>query len=137
MVIDPRGFNFSRGRFYYLKVIIAMYKKMPSILQNIYLNNYIFYGLKNINTGFDVSTIAYFSEADFEIVLHRVRQYGLGIYGIEPWKNGKYFDVLCYESFSDDATDHNWYMQAFEKFKNTGEQLQYSATYFVPESIQF
>jgi len=110
---------------------------MTNVLQNIYLNNYIFFGLKNLNTGFDVMSIAYFSEADFEIVLQRVKKYGLGIYGIEPWKNGEYFDVLCYESFSDGATDHNWYMQAFEKFKNTGEQLQYSATYFIPNNPLF
>ena len=50
-----------------------------------YLNENIFIGLKNLNDGFDAKTIYYFSETDFEIVLNRIDQLGLGIWGIEPW----------------------------------------------------
>ena len=49
-----------------------------------YLIENIFKELKNLNYGFDVKTIWYFSESDFEIVLNRIDELGLGIYGIEP-----------------------------------------------------
>jgi hypothetical protein len=47
-----------------------------------YCDKHVFYGLKNLNDGFDNQTIRYFSEKDFEIVLERVKSLGLGIYGI-------------------------------------------------------
>jgi hypothetical protein len=96
------------------------------------LDEKVFYGLTNLNTGFDVQTIKYFSESDFEIVLQRVKRLGLGVTGIEPFKDGKFYGVEVYEEFTDDSTDPNWYMDSFKRFRKTGETLQYSATYYVP-----
>lgn len=103
--------------------------------KNEFLNQNIFIGLQNLNDGFDAKGILYFSEIDFEEVLNRIKKYSLGIYGIEPWKNGEYFDVLGYEDFTNDPTDSTWYFKAFESFKETQQNLQYAATYYFPKSI--
>lgn len=44
-----------------------------------FLENYIFKGLTNLNDGFDVPTIYYFSKDDFDIVLKRVEKREVGI----------------------------------------------------------
>lgn len=100
-----------------------------------FLDRNIFIGLKNINDGFDAEGIKYFSEEDFEEVLKRIKKYGLGIYGIEPWKNGEFFDVLGYQDYTKDPTDSNWYFKAFKKFKEHKETLQYAASYYFPTTI--
>jgi len=100
-----------------------------------YLETYIFFGLANLNNGFDVGTIKYFSEEEFEIVLHRVKEFGWGIMGIEPWKNGEFYDVRTCEEFKKSPEDESWYRQAFEEFKSRGVTLQYSASYYLPKSL--
>lgn len=50
-----------------------------------YCDKHVFYGLKNLNDGFDFTSIKYFSEKDFEVVLERVKTLGLGIYGIDTF----------------------------------------------------
>ncbi|PZR18242.1 MAG: hypothetical protein DI539_16550 [Flavobacterium psychrophilum] len=98
-----------------------------------FLDNYIFVGLENLNDGFDSSDIKYFSEEDFAIVIQRIRKLGLGIYGIEPWKDGDYYGVQVHEQVTEDPTDPNWYEEAFKDFKSTGEKLLYAATYHIPD----
>lgn len=100
-----------------------------------YLVSNIFYGLENLNDGFDTESIYYFSEADFEIVLDRVEKNGLGIFGIEPWLNGSYYDVKGFEDFNTIATDPNWYRKAFSEFKQSGEKLLYAASYELPKKL--
>ncbi len=98
-----------------------------------WLNKNIFTGLHNLNNGFDTSSIHYFSEEQFEIVLQRVERYGIGIYGIEPWYRGEFFDVLTCEKYGGDHSNPAWYYQAFEEFKQQNMELQYSASYHVPD----
>ena len=100
-----------------------------------FLDKYIFAGLTNLNDGFDAETIKYFSEKDFEIVISRVEEYGLGITGIEPWLNGEFYSVTIYENYETSSTDPKWYKAAFQRFAKSGEELQYAATYFVPEDL--
>ena len=100
-----------------------------------YLNANIFNGLTNLNDGFDVPSISYFNEEQFQIVLERVKEKGIGIYGIEPWKNGEYFDLDTFEDYKTYPQDPEWYFTAFNKFKQTGEDLQYSASYYVPANF--
>src|SRR4051794_33021551 len=90
-----------------------------------YLDKHVFYGLENLNNGFDSPSIKYFTEPDFEIVLKRVKELGLGIYGIEPWQNGEFYDVQVYEEYTKDPSDFNWYMKVFEDYKKDGKELQY------------
>jgi hypothetical protein len=99
-----------------------------------YLKKHIFFGLENLNDGFDVASIGYFSESQFEVVLDRVKQNGLGIHGIEPWQNGEYYDVrTC--PMGTEPTDSNWYFKAFQEFKQRGEKLDYAASYYIPENL--
>lgn len=98
-----------------------------------FLDKNVFHDLDNLNNGFDARGIKYFSEDEFRIVLDRVKKLGLGIFGIEPWRNGEYYWVKTYEEYTSDPTDPAWYMKAFEEFKNDGEPLKYAASYFIPD----
>ena len=97
-----------------------------------YLQTNIFDGLRNLNDGFDSPGINYFSENDFSTILERVEKFNIGIYGIEPWKNGEFYDVKVYDNYTDNPLDPKWYNQAFKEFKSSSVELQYSATYLIP-----
>ena len=102
---------------------------------NDFLEKNIFKGLENINDGFDSESIFYFTAVDFEIVLDRIEKYGIGIFGIEPWLNGEFYDVLSYKDFSRDPADSKWYRKAFLSLKINGSKFQYAASYDVPEKL--
>ncbi len=95
----------------------------------------IFYGLKNLNDGFDVETEYYFSEKEFEIILDRIEDYNIGIYGIEPFLNGEFYGVLTCEQYETEPNDKTWYKKAFEIYKEQSKELQYSATYMIPNEL--
>ena len=97
-----------------------------------YLKTNVFSGLKNLNDGFDSESIYYFSESDFEIVLDRIEENGIAIFGIEPWLDRDFYDVLGYEDYKTSADDPKWYRKAFAAFKNLEKKLMYSASYHVP-----
>ena len=101
-----------------------------------YLEKYIFKGLRNLNDGFDSESIKYFSQEDFKIVLDRVEEKGIGIHGIEPWKNKEFFDVKVCEEYSKDPTDPRWYRKAFQEFIEADKELMYAATYLIPDKIK-
>jgi len=100
-----------------------------------YLKVHIFYGLTNLNDGFDGETIVYFSESDFEIVLQRAEKNQLGIFGIEPWYDGDLYGVEIYEEYFTLASDPKWYQKAFSKFKESGKPLLYAASYEIPKKL--
>lgn len=114
---------------------ILKFQENKEALKTEFLKSKIFKGLKNLNTGFDRVSIYYFSESDFEIILQRVEKYGLGIYGIKPFLNGKYYNVKIHEEINAIPKDPNWYWEAFSEFKKTGEKLQYAATYEIPDIL--
>ena len=97
-----------------------------------FLTTNIFDGLENLNNGFDSELIYYFSENDFEIVLNRIKKFGIEILGIEPWKNGEFYDVMTAEDFD---LDLEWYQKAFSEFKERDKNLQYSASYKIPSNF--
>jgi len=100
-----------------------------------FLENHIFLGLNNLNDGFDAERIFYFSESDFEIVLDRVEEFQISVYGIEPWLNKEFFDVHTYEDYNLSASDPKWYRAAFGEFKAVNRELLYSASLGVPFSL--
>lgn len=100
-----------------------------------YLKTHVFNGLENLNDGFDSKSIYYFSEADFEIVLDRIQKKNIAIFGIEPWLNREFYDVLSYEDYKTVANDPVWYRKAFIEFKNRSKNLMYSASYQVPKKL--
>ena len=103
---------------------------------NLYLDKYVFKGLTNLYEGFDSESIKYFNSHDFKIVLDRVEELGLGIYGIEPWKNGVFYDVLTYEEYNTIPTDPKWYRAAFNEFLKSGVELQYAASYQISDKLK-
>ena len=107
-------------------------KKEQEINQNEnieYLKANVFFGLKNMNDGFDSESIYYFLESDFEIVINRVEKLGIGIMGIEPWLNGEFYDVKIDENYGAVPTESKWYRKAFDEFKKDNQNLLYAASY--------
>ena len=100
-----------------------------------FLDIHVFQGLGNRNTGFDVSTIKYFDEVDFAIVLERVRAFELGVHGIEPWKNGEYYVVATPDREADNPRVPAWYETAFARFRKESGDLLYSASYDIPDEL--
>jgi hypothetical protein len=100
--------------------------------QSEFLEKHVFTDLTNLNDGFDVSTNQYFSQSDFEIVLERVEHFGIGVYKISPWYEGKLYDTANHEASKKKATDAKWYKKAFKTFTFREEGLAYSASYKVP-----
>lgn len=100
-----------------------------------YLRANVFNGLENLNNGFDAESIHYFSEPQFEIVLDRIEKKGIGVYGIEPWINGSFYDVLGFEDFNTTPSDPKWYRKAFAEFKKSGKNLMYAASYEIPKKL--
>ena len=111
------------------------YSEEERIKEFEYLKANVFKGLKNLNDGFDSESIYYFSESDFETVLDRVEKNGIAIFGIEPWLNGEFYDVLSFEDYKTAANDPLWYRNAFTEFKNREKNLIYSASYQVPKKL--
>lgn len=101
-------------------------------LKEEFLETNIFLGLTNLNDGFDSPSIHYFSSADFEIILNRVKNLNLGVFGIEPWSCGEFFDVITNEDYGKLPDDSDWYFTAFNEFKNKQTDLLYAATYYLP-----
>lgn len=97
-----------------------------------YLDEHIYYGLTNLNDGFDVESIKYFDESDFKIILERVEALELGIHGIEPWLNGSYYDVYTSNDYGLNSIDPKWYNKAFNDFISKGEFILYAATIYIP-----
>lgn len=104
-------------------------------LKRVYLDKEIFYGLKNLNTGFDVLTIRYFSAEEFTKVLERIEKKRFGIYGIEPWYNGHYYSVKTCPLDDDGLVNPAWYWSAFHEFEKDRKGLQYAASYYIPVEV--
>jgi len=103
--------------------------------QTEFLEQHVFKGFKNLNDGFDQEDIHYFSEADFEIILQRVEHFGISIYEMKPWLNGKFCDISIHGDHNKKATDPRWYKNAFLTFKKSQAGLFYSATYKVSKKL--
>ena len=99
-----------------------------------YLKTNVFFGLKNMNDGFDADSIYYFSQSDFEIIIDRVEKLRIGIMGIEPWLNGEFYSVKIAEDYGAVPNDSKWYRKAFTEFKEDNENLLYAASYKIPEN---
>lgn len=103
--------------------------------QTEFLEKHIFTDLKNLNEGLDQDTVSYFSEADFEVLLEKVKYYGIGVYKIESWLDGEVSGVATHEDFKKKATDPKWYKKAFLTFKSRQPRLSYSGTYKVSNKL--
>jgi hypothetical protein len=121
--------------FYFLSTFVEITTQPPIMEQAEFLEKNIFQDLKNLNDGFDAETTLHFSESDFEIILQRIEHLGIGVYKIEPWHNGKLYEMAGHENFKKKATDPRWYKKAFLTFKSRQTGLSYSATYKVSSKL--
>ncbi|WP_456437228.1 hypothetical protein [Psychroserpens sp.] len=103
--------------------------------QTEFLEKNVFTDLKNMNDGFDEEAIHYFSESDFETVLKQVEYFGIGVYGIKTYLNGKSHADSTHEDHNKKATDPKWYKKAFKTFKMGQSGLLYAATYKVSKKL--
>lgn len=79
----------------------------------------------------DTPTILYFNEKDFAKILQRVKELGIGIFGIEVALKGLYNGVELVEDYNTTPTDFLWYTAAFEKLRKQNSDFRYSASYQV------
>lgn len=103
--------------------------------QTEFLEKNIFIDLNNLNEGADKDTNPHFSESDFETLLKRVEHFGIGVYKIETWLDGKSNGVAGHEDFNKKATDPRWCKKALLTFKTRQSGLLYSATYKVSNKL--
>jgi len=103
--------------------------------QEIFLEQHIFTGLKNLNDGFGKDGIQFFSESEFEIILQRAAHFGLSIYSIEPWTKSKALEASSHEDHKKKATDPKWYKKEFLTLKTNQTGLFYSAKYKVSKKL--
>ena len=103
--------------------------------QTEFLEKNVFNDLKNMNDGFDEESIHYFSESDFETVLKQVEYFGIGVYGIKTYLNGKSHSDATHEDHNKKATDSKWYKKTFKTFKMGQSGLLYAATYKVSKKL--
>lgn len=97
-----------------------------------FLEEYIFAGLTNRNTGFDAATIKHFSEEDFETIMNRIENYNLTILGIECWTKQRIRTV----KFIEDYKDHSlWHRTAFVEMRSKHRGCIFSGTYEVPAEL--
>tara|TARA_R110000868_G_scaffold145181_2_gene365136 strand:+ start:36927 stop:37253 length:327 start_codon:yes stop_codon:yes gene_type:complete len=103
--------------------------------QQEFLEKNVFADLKNLNENFEENPIHYFSESDFDAVLQKVEYFGIGIYTIEAFLDGKSYGVSDHEAHHKKATDSKWYKKAFLNFKHGESGMLYSATYKVSNKL--
>lgn len=108
-------------------------EKKWRVAKNRFMDDFIYIGLTDLNNGFDVAVIKYFSLLDFEIVMDRCEEHGIGLYGIEPWPNGEYGGCEVNEMYNLETTDPKWYRACVNKFVSEGITSYFAASYHVPE----
>lgn len=98
----------------------------------LYADKYLYAGLTNQREYIDSSKTFFLNKADCAALLQRVEEQGLGVLGIETWKNGEFHSVQVYEEHSNaDPYDTSWYYDAFRYVKGDPE-LIYLCTFEVP-----
>ena len=109
--------------------------KKTNMQQEEFLKENIFNDLENLKKEPDQSIFYIFSELDFEIVLKKSEYFGIGIYKIESWLNGKSNAIVSHEDVKKKATEPRWYKKAFSELKSKQSELTYSATYKVSNKL--
>jgi hypothetical protein len=100
-----------------------------------FLEKHIFTDLQNLNKNVEADSIYSFSESDFATILERIEYFGIGIYAIEPWFEGKLYGTKTNEPYRKKATDPKWYKRAYSEFKKQQADLQYTATFRISDKL--
>jgi len=96
-----------------------------------FLEQYVFYGLHNLNHGIDSEAIKHFSYQDFETVMDRVENHCIVMPGIECWTRKRLKATKYMENYSGIV---NWHRQAVAELRRSAAiPCLFAATYLVPE----
>jgi hypothetical protein len=101
-----------------------------------FLQEVIYVGLKDLNTGFDSPLIGHFSPEDFLIVIHRCEALHVRMIGIEvfttdvepPWKVG----LLEVEISPEDGYD--WPRRLVQEYQGRSD-ISFCASFDVPDPV--
>jgi hypothetical protein len=102
-----------------------------------FLKENLYYGLTDLNYGFDNPKIWYFNKEDFEILLDRVEKLKIGIRGIECCPNGRFAAVKVHELYGLSPFDPKWYRTAFQELLDDGFGDYFSVSFIIPENIKY
>ncbi len=105
-----------------------------SIRQQSFLVRHVFYDLENQNSGLDPDK-NYFSENDFASILLRAEHFGLGLFNIEAYLDGKLYGTENHETYRKKSTQPQWYKSAFGKFKRAHKGMLYRADFKVSQRL--
>ncbi|WP_316849635.1 hypothetical protein [Pedobacter agri] len=103
-------------------------------LKHKFLNKHIFFGLNKI-PNVETSSMVSFNEEDFAIVLKRVKEHKIGIYGIEVSFDSEFYSIKTHEEYSTFPQDAEWYTAAFKSLKEYQLDLRYSASYYIAGNL--
>lgn len=104
------------------------------IRQQEFLVQNVFFDLENKNDGLDPER-NYFTETDFKTILIRAEHYGIGIFNMEAYHDGKLYGTDNHEAYRKKSTHPTWYKSAFGKFKRGQDDMLYTASFKVSQRL--
>ncbi|QNI30988.1 hypothetical protein H7849_17990 [Alloacidobacterium dinghuense] len=95
-----------------------------------FLQKRVFYGLPNLNIGYDSSLISHFDANSFSHVIDRCELLGIRIIGVEVFSNR--IELLNVEISPEDG--YEWVRRLVQRYKGQ-QNVSFSATYGVPKDV--
>jgi hypothetical protein len=102
--------------------------------QQEFLVKNVFYDLENNNEGLDPER-NYFTENDFKTIMIRAEHFGIGLFNMEAYHDGKLFGTDNHEAYRKKSTHPTWYKSAFGKFKRAQKDMLYTASFKVSQRL--
>jgi hypothetical protein len=103
--------------------------------EHLFMEEVVYVGLENINTGFDALGIFHFTPADFGSVIDRCEHLHVHPNGIEVFTTDGGF-IECVFAMDDGSPEdgYDWARRLVQKYQDTPE-ISMSATFNVPDSV--
>src|SRR5665213_1245875 len=103
--------------------------------ENRFLEEVVYVGLKNINTGFDSVGVVHFSPTDFGKVIDRCEYLDVHPNGIEVFTtDGGFIDCVFAMDDGSPVEDFEWARRLVQKYQGTPD-ISMSASFSVPDSL--
>ena len=110
-------------------------ERMKFEAEHRFMDQGIFVGLKNLNTGFDAQGIHHFSPADFGEVINRCEPLHIIPIGIEVFTtDGGFIEVVFALDDGSPEEDSDWARRLVQRYKEFAD-ITMSATFRVPDSL--
>jgi hypothetical protein len=99
----------------------------------------VYIGLEDLNSGFDSEGIYHFSVNDFANVIDRCEYMGVGLNGIEsfdisPWQTEGHVYALDCVFPAKDQNQYEWTRKYLKQFEGQAD-ISFSATFNIPEEV--